>query len=37
MGKQKIVSQMWLELGGMLQTGSGKASYKGWLFISDQF
>lgn len=26
---------MWLELGGMLQIGSGNAACKGWLLISD--
>jgi len=28
---------MWLELGGMLQIGSGNAACKGWQFISDHF
>ena len=28
---------MWLELGGMLQTGSSNAACKGRLFISDHF
>ena len=28
---------MWLELGGMLQIGSGNAACKGQLLISDHF
>jgi len=28
---------MLLELGGMLQIGSGNAACKGWLFVSDHF